>query len=50
MGTKIEAATQFAKKYGEMSVITFIEDIEATAEGKAGTEIFQVFSQFLSRL
>ncbi len=39
MGTKIEAATQFAKKYGERSVITFIEDIEAAAEGKAGTEI-----------
>ena len=39
MGPKIEAAVQFVKKCGKRAVITFIEEIEAAVEGKAGTEI-----------
>jgi carbamate kinase len=39
MEPKIEAATQFVKANGKRAVITFIEDIEAAVEGRAGTEI-----------
>lgn len=39
MGPKIEAATQFVKHRGKRAVVTFIEDIEAAVERKAGTEI-----------
>ena len=39
MGPKIEAAVQFAARSSKRAVITFIEEIEAAAEGRAGTEI-----------
>jgi carbamate kinase len=37
MGPKIEAAMQFVKNCGKRAVITYIKDIEAAVEGKAGT-------------
>lgn len=39
MAPKIEAAIQFVNKCGKRAVITFIEEIEAAVEGRAGTEI-----------
>jgi carbamate kinase len=39
MGPKIEACIQFAGHCGKRAVITYIEDIEAAVQGRAGTEI-----------
>ena len=39
MGPKVQAAMQFVKNRRKRAVITFIKDIEAAVEGKAGTEI-----------
>jgi carbamate kinase len=39
MAPKIEAAIQFVNNCGKRAVITFIEEIEAAVEGRAGTEI-----------